>query len=1737
MAKKNIKIWGRKALSLLLTLTMLTGMLQIPAMAASYEDQTMDGYYIINENGNQGLAEKGVESVTEDGYTLTKTIEQTGKDAFDITLTVETSQTVTTSDAAIQLVIDTSSSMRNNCGDCRPGERHDRSHRNRLEAIKDILADENGFLDSLTSANSGKVYVSVVYFNAGAGTAIDWTDIKTEAGLAAVKNAVENLPEATGTNIHAGLMLARNRLGMDAVSSAGAKYTVLLSDGEAHHSSNESTSTTSISGGGYGNATTKAAAMAEAVAAISAVYAVGYGVQKSYLESIVGAGDHVLVGEDSATINAAFANIAQSATEGMSGAGTSVTDPMGQSNTMGQYIVLGDVSHLAAKGVTANGNAISWALDPAKAETRTEGDTTYYTYSVTYPITLDTSLEGFEEGVYYPANGHTWLGVPQADGSVKKISFLVPGVCGTIPAYEWSVEYYLQDESSINADEATYTLDDTDDMGEAKLHSSVSAPEGFESKYERRNYTFAQGETVLKITADEEKNVIRLYYDLITAPVTEKHYYKTTTITPDGETVVGEYIEDPDKTSTVLAVIDSKYEASEQPEFGGVYFDFDEANPRNKTVTVDKDGKNLIELFYSRTDDQRVETSAQVNHVYTLYTYELNEDGKYELTAHAPVVEEKVQYSENLRATTVYNVSDAPKAGYEGYELNTEEGDYAELVQADESLRFVLQDAAEDNIRTLYFDKVVDTREAMVVTVEHYYTKNITAIEDGAVVNYNDPDNVLGLTETFDVYVGERFEAVEENEYNGETYNSDESNVSKLVIDALTGEVTVQLYYDKSVAPEKASVIANHTWRTYTEVTVELTEEVVNEETGETESRVIGTDAEVRESIDHEIAGIEYTGLYDGQKHIEAQKSWGEGYTFNADESVVEVIAGEGVEAELYYDKYAEADERRDADITVHHNYTTYLTTVVDGEVRTLTVKEGPEVEAYEGLKAGDAFAAIAQPVYNGNEFTQITAEDDLSVVLQPGTNAAIVIEYEREVSELVDTDYSVDYEYRTYVMTVNEAGEAGYWDAPEVAADAAGGAGYVGQKVILDAKAVEGFAPLPTNPALVQILTDGENHWDFVYERYIPLAPGSVVVNHHYKTTTVAVNGTASESNQSVYGTPVVKYIGEGYTAEAILNGFEQTGVSVDAVAAEPAESVSVTVGELTVIDFYYEKTEDFSVPVTYSVAHEYYLYDWDGSLLNESKPEPVTGTGFATNPLVVAPETTDYTLTSATYNGVEMESYTIILSEGENRVVFVYEKTLPRDFVDVTVIHNYYKDEAAMQAEVPTPENQYTAVTANLPESSAFTAEIRDLEGYEFHSAAPASMTITVTEDGENVIVLNYIRCEAVYEVVHVYYGNGEFEGRTAETFGGLHGEVVTGESIARVPVYDGNQYSFVSVSGDIVLDSNGKQTIELVYERTFAVLVPTSYSVAHEYYLYDWDGTLLNESKPAPVVREGYVGETVTVSPKAEGYTLIAAAYNGAALEGSSIVLQEGENEVVFTYEKVLARDSDDVLVIHEYYASVDAEEPEKVAEELFTDIPEGSRFTAETRIEAGYEFHAADPALTIVVEDNGENVIVIKYVRKAAAYKVIHVYMVNGGEEGRTSQRFTGLHGELVESESIDRVNEYNGKRYHFVSATGDILLDADAEQTITLVYNRSTGGGGSKPKDPTPDPIEIPEEPVPLTPAPEGGDEPIEIPDEEVPLANVPKTGDESFKLILMALASALGLAGLTATRKREEEME
>ena len=99
---------GKRALSLLMALVMSLSLVQITAFAVEEtpqpsQDQVMAGEWFQTVNGVvDANGEKANTGVTNgEGFTLSKTIWQTGENAFDITLTVETTQTVTTSDAAV----------------------------------------------------------------------------------------------------------------------------------------------------------------------------------------------------------------------------------------------------------------------------------------------------------------------------------------------------------------------------------------------------------------------------------------------------------------------------------------------------------------------------------------------------------------------------------------------------------------------------------------------------------------------------------------------------------------------------------------------------------------------------------------------------------------------------------------------------------------------------------------------------------------------------------------------------------------------------------------------------------------------------------------------------------------------------------------------------------------------------------------------------------------------------------------------------------------------------------------------------------------------------------------------------------------------------------------------------------------------------------------------------------------------------------------------------------------------------------------------------------------------------------------------------------------------------------------------------------------------------------------------------------------------------------------------------
>ena len=1543
---------GKRALSLLMALVMSLSLVQITAFAAETgsKDQIMPGYYEVDANGRI-QTKNGVALTTEEpgrtggGYTLSKTIAETNvENQFNITLQVVTQQTVKTNDAAVQLVIDTSGSMAY-CAVCGK-EEHSlfdscKNTTSRMDETRRAITGEGGFLDSLVAgnANGGKLLVSVIRFSGysteDAKTVCEWTDIRTESGLQTVKNAVNQLKANGGTNLEAGLMLARNRLQMDAVASAASKYTVLLTDGKptarcaGNHT--ETDSITDYNDGGWNGGSdcskaerNEAKDMATEVKALSKLYTICYGVSgdvlygedkcvhcgesqknhnkewwtyyckdgsgNTYQSMAVTIGDYLrdeiatptdtsvtpniqyaFNASDTAAVNAAFANIASSTTEGINASGTTVTDPMGE------FIVLGTLP----EGATASNDTLTWSLgQPSEIrETTGQNDEKVYTYiyTYTYPITLDTSAKGFEEGKYYPTNGPTYLSVP---GSDAKYYFNIPGVKGTVPTYGYRVEYYLQGDAAL-ADYKNYTKVDTFIGPDTKLHTTVSAPDGYAEKYDNQNYAFEKGETQITIAAGE--NVMKLYYKHITAPVTVNHYYKRTTIDANGTVTEGVYPENPQNTVNDTGNVGEHYQAALQPNLGSQAYEPDGTKPNNQTITVDRDSsKNVIDLYYTATLDQRADATVAVDHVYRLYTWELV-NGKYERKLSTSNTVANVEGPVNSKATATYTADTALRAdGYQDYTFNAAESDSPSRTLT-----------AGGNKITLRFDKTVDNRVPATVTVNHHYTKTVISVEDGKVKTTTTTGDVQ---ETFEnCYVGESFTATEKTGYQNETYVSDPGNAGKLTIARLqeSGNV-IDLAYTLTIAPEKTSVTVNHYYYTETETT----KEVKDPETGE----VTGTEVVCTLKLDSSDEGNKIENLYVGQEYT-AELKGREGYTLDAtehgeksDPRTGNAKANDASVVNLRYYKSATADKREKATIDVQHVYVTHLTTIVNGEVKTVDVQDGIVTnQAYTG-KAGDSFKATPETTYKEQEYT-VVGNPVLSRVLQPGTNDTIVIHYERNASDLVATTYTVNYEYRTYTMTVENG------VAREVMTTESGtpfnGNGYVNQVVTLPDGAREGFTPLNGNPATQQTLQKEGNTWTFVYERHVDtLEKVNVTVNHYYTLTTIAVDGSSKVTNSETLGQPAEQYKDTRFTANPVKQGYALDRYTVtegiQATQAEETGAVSGIASTNVVVNFYYSKTDDMSQPATLDVRHIYRTYDWKGNLVGE--PTVVDNEqvqSFATKTVTAAADVKDFTLVKGTLTqgqdsrplDVEQGTgYAIVLQAGANNVVFEYEKHLARPDYAVKVIHEYYYDSTSTTTEGKFEENP------SKPVESKFQAELRDKNNgipYEFLSATPEDRTITVSANTENnVITIKYVRAEASYAVVHEYYTNGSKDGETQPvTVAAKAGDEVTAEDIAKVTSYQGNTYTYTGANPESLTVVAGEvAVITLRYDRTYNPPVGPSYTYYTVTVNYYDKASGESIHTPYTTTQREYTAYDVTAQDKIAitGYTYVETT--GDALTGT-------------------------------------------------------------------------------------------------------------------------------------------------------------------------------------------------------------------------------------------------------------
>ena len=287
----------------------------VTGSAQQIKDEGGTTYY--DKNGDLVTtpgAELGKDDVVVE---MSKTIQGTDtENEFDVTLQVKTNQKVTeisteSPDAAVVLVLDVSNSMDDcvNCGkeentdihkgdstttyycngssgstyerhwhsygwtgrfDCRNCHKKITEHHkvvtteegscaysSRLEAAQTAALD---FLSQFATetGDSGDRWVSIVAFGSNAKTQVTWVNVRTEKGMTAAQNAINNVQignngvfgsDGGGTNIEGGLMLARNLLQQQRQNGVSYLYTVLLTDGcPTYHVENDRSSIESISG-------------------------------------------------------------------------------------------------------------------------------------------------------------------------------------------------------------------------------------------------------------------------------------------------------------------------------------------------------------------------------------------------------------------------------------------------------------------------------------------------------------------------------------------------------------------------------------------------------------------------------------------------------------------------------------------------------------------------------------------------------------------------------------------------------------------------------------------------------------------------------------------------------------------------------------------------------------------------------------------------------------------------------------------------------------------------------------------------------------------------------------------------------------------------------------------------------------------------------------------------------------------------------------------------------------------------------------------------------------------------------------------------------------------------------------------------------------------------------------------------------------------------------------------------
>lgn len=432
----------RKWFSVLLSILMIAGMVPM-AISAAPTAATEPDSQIVYAGGTVSVADGRVQ--------VSKTITPTDtENVFDITVQAVTTEDLKkveiSPDAAVVLVMDVSNSMVDN------EVKIDGKKTTRLQAAKQ--AAEKFVTSYVKDAGTSKRLVSLVAFGSDANTKLSWTDANAGNNQvsASVTNAIKKVRDDKfdrdkgGTNIEAGLMLARNLLKDNQLSNVSSVYVVMLTDGvPTFHVEKDSGNTSYIQGqrGGGDHATKEdykdVPTVANSIKEKATLYTISFATNgwvgdKSIQAWLSSFADQNFDATDGDELTLSFDNIAQIIEN--SAKAWITTDPMGEHilfdtdfNEDSFNVTGGEAVH----SYDPDTQTITWNLrKDLTYKTSEKNGQTLYTYTMTYRVILDTSA-GVEAEKAYPTNGTTSLTYMlttngELDPNLYTVNYKVPEV-------------------------------------------------------------------------------------------------------------------------------------------------------------------------------------------------------------------------------------------------------------------------------------------------------------------------------------------------------------------------------------------------------------------------------------------------------------------------------------------------------------------------------------------------------------------------------------------------------------------------------------------------------------------------------------------------------------------------------------------------------------------------------------------------------------------------------------------------------------------------------------------------------------------------------------------------------------------------------------------------------------------------------------------------------------------------------------------------------------------------------------------------------------------------------------------------------------------------------------------------------------------------------------------------------------------------------------------------------------